>query len=294
MPTRTARVLAKQPTSARLEEDLRALVALAVRVTERPDQISPADVAATVGAVRSRAEYLDAVGVMIGFNFVTRVANALGVDLEVWPWMRRTESARHFTLELGARILRWLVDLRPRQLPLRPAVENLKSLAKIFAEVGLESLPEVFHQLTHAPHLLESLRELLDALLRRGGAEAKIVLDLPRFMTAGLVVLDEIRASGFREQVARWLKRRSMDLPERILERAQGGLSGRTDLESVIPRFARDVTRWSYRITPGRIGELRTCGLQDEDILDLVNSIALWNAYGRLEILVAGLPDSSE
>jgi hypothetical protein len=43
MPARTARLLKKQPTKACLEEDLRALVALAVRVTEQPDQIAPED-----------------------------------------------------------------------------------------------------------------------------------------------------------------------------------------------------------------------------------------------------------
>jgi alkylhydroperoxidase family enzyme len=294
MPTRTAHALAKRPTTARLEHDLRALVTLAARVTDRPTEITAAHVTTAAGAAQSQGEYLDAVAVMIGFNFITRVASALGVEPELPPWIRRIESARHFALTCGALLLRWLVDLRPRQLPVRPAAENLRVLGQLFAGVGLDSLPECFHHLKTVPYLLETLRDLLEALLRPDGEEAGIQLDRDQFMTSGLVVLHEVGAWQFREQVAGWFRRRDLAWPDRILEMAEGTASNPGSQESVIPRFARDVTRWSYRVTPERIDELRSHNLGDEDILDLVSGIALWNAFGRLEILLAGLPLSPE
>src|SRR5437588_7625394 len=115
MPARVARQLEKRPSAAPLDRDLRALVALAAHVTERPSEVTPAEVAATVRAAHSPAEYLDAVGVIIGFNFVTRVANALGVEPEISPWIRRTEPLRQFALKLMSLLLRRLVDLRRRQ-----------------------------------------------------------------------------------------------------------------------------------------------------------------------------------
>src|SRR5262249_25487859 len=94
MPARTTRQLEKEPTSAPLPNDLRVLVALTVQVTQRPWDVTPADVAAALQAAGGLADYLDAVGVMIGFNFITRVANALGVEPEISPWIRRIEWLR--------------------------------------------------------------------------------------------------------------------------------------------------------------------------------------------------------
>jgi alkylhydroperoxidase family enzyme len=294
MPTHTAHALEKQPTAAPLENDLHALVTLAARLTEEPENLSAADVAAAAGAARSPSEYLDAVAVMIGFNFITRVANALGVDLELPPWIRRIEAARHLALKMAALLLRWLVDLRPRRLPVRPTAANLRELSQLFTDLGLESLPDSFYRLEAVPYLLETLRDLLEALLRRDGTEAGIQFDKDRFMVVGLIVLQEIRAQPNGEPVAGRFPYSDWAWPDRILKMAGETIPNPESQESVIGRFARDVTRWSYRITPERIDELRSHGLRDEDILDLVTGIALWNSIGRLEILLVGLPPSPE
>jgi alkylhydroperoxidase family enzyme len=268
MPARTTRQLEKQPTSAPLPKDLRALVALTVRVTERPWDVTPADVAAALQATGSPAEYLDAVGVMIGFNFITRVANALGAEPEISDWVRRIEWLRQSVLKLWSVVIRGMVDLRRRKTTRRTFDENLQALRGLFDAAQLGPLPECFLRLGAAPHLLESQRELLEALLLRGNPEGPIQMDPERFRSVGLVVRQEIGPPRLRDQAA----------------------EGR---EGVILGFARDVTRWSYRITAERVDELRTCGLGDADLLDLVCATALWNAFGRLEILLAGVPDGA-
>src|SRR5438128_6968405 len=138
MPTRTARELEKQPTGAPVEEDLHALVTLAERVTKHPAEIRPAEIATAAATAQSRGEFLDAVGVIIGFNFVTRVANALGVDPEIPSWLGRFEFARHLARSSTAMLLRWFVDLSPRQPGLRPVEENLNALGRRFGEIGIE------------------------------------------------------------------------------------------------------------------------------------------------------------
>jgi alkylhydroperoxidase family enzyme len=274
MPARTTRQLEKHPTSAPLPPDLRALVALTVKATERPWDVTAADVAVACQAAGSPAKYLDAVGVMIGFNFITRVANTLGVEPEISPWVRRIEWLRQSVLKVCALALRGLVDLRRRQTTQRTLDENLQTLRGLFAAAGLGSLPDFLLRLGAAPHLLESQRELLEALLLRDNPAGPLQMDPERFRSVGLVVLQEIGAQRLRDQVAEAMRQ-----------------DGREPPEGVILGFARDVTRWSYRITAERLEELRGCGLEDADLLDLVCAIALWNAFGRLEILLAGVPD---
>ena len=273
-----------------LPADLCALVDLAERVTETPPQVGPADVSAAVAGVGSADEYLDAVGVMLGFNFITRVANALGVELDLPRWARRFEAVWQVARGLVVEAVRWLVDLRPRPFRGRSPARNLAALDRLFADVGLP-LPAALRRFAAAPHLLEVQRELWEALLRRGGSSGQIVLNVEQFMTAGLVVLDEI-GTPYAARVAEWFHARGSDTPQRIRAWAHDGAAA-DGFDILVARLARDVTRRSWTITPERIGELRAAGLDDADVLDLVSGIALWNALGRLEVLLAGLPDSS-
>src|SRR5207244_2718129 len=84
----TARAFEERPTDAPVPPGLHGLVGLAVAVTRDPRSVTPARVAAAAAGVPP-AEYLDAVGVMLAFNFITRVANALGVVPDIPGWARR-------------------------------------------------------------------------------------------------------------------------------------------------------------------------------------------------------------
>jgi alkylhydroperoxidase family enzyme len=289
MSSRTARVLETQPTGAEVDKDLRALVSLAVRITERPAEVPPEEVAVAARAARSPAEYLDAVGVIVAFNFVNRVANALGVDFEISPWIRRFEAARSLELRLTSLLLRALVDLRPRQVPVRPPRENLSRLDALFRGAGLGELPAFFGRLAGAPHLLEVQRALLEEGAKTSCSDPLTV------MSTGLVVVSEVQARTLVKRLTGQLSQRSPNTPGSLLKAARGGLHDGMNRDQVLTlRFAYDVTRCSDRISRERVDELRAAGFNDLKILDLVILIAQWNASARLELLLDPLPGTRE
>jgi alkylhydroperoxidase family enzyme len=280
-----AQALESRPLTAALDEDLHALVRLAVRVTTCPAGLAAGEVAAAFRAARSEAEYLDAVGVMVAFNFVNRVANALGIETEVAPRWRDLGPVRSLALRLGALALRALVDLRPRRLPTRPVAENLHHFDALFRQAGLGPLPPFFGWLAGAPHLLEVQRVLLDENVK-GFDPAR-----PDLLHTALVVLDEVAAPVLRARVADRLRALGAPAPDVVIAAARGAdAGGLAPRDVVLLRFARDVTCCSDRIGQERVDELRACGLDDAEVLDLVALVAHWNAVGRLELLLDNLP----
>src|SRR5215470_2554574 len=111
MSARLTRIFETDPLAAPVDPDLQAFVALAVKVTARPQEVTPQDVRAAYSAALSPRQYFDAVGVMITFNFITRVANALGVEPEIPGWMRRIEPLRQLGLRAMGLFFRWFVNL---------------------------------------------------------------------------------------------------------------------------------------------------------------------------------------
>jgi alkylhydroperoxidase family enzyme len=291
MPSRTARRLEQDPADVPLEADLRALVELAVHVTKQPVDVKLKEVVAALRAARSPAEYLDAVGVICGFNFVTRVANALGVEPELSPWVRRIEPLRQLALRLMSFVLRHVVDLGRRHTTTHSTEENLRGLEQLFHGVGLGPLPDRFHRLVVAPHLLESQRELLEALLKRGNPKGPILLNPSLFLRVGEIVLRETGPQHLVEQIVNALHAHENRSLDHFGDSTAIG-DGQCVRWAIVEEFVRDVTRWSYRITNERVGELRANGMEDADILDLVCATALWNASARMEILLSGIQAS--
>ena len=286
MPSRIARALEHQPNHANLENDLSILVTLAVRITECPASVEPSELASARAAFSWR-EYLDAIGVIVAFNFVNRVANALGVELDFTPFLHRFKWVRFLLIRLETWVLRSLVDLRPRGLAIRPAAENLRRMDALLRSVGFGPLPEFFHRLGDAPHLLEVQHDLFSEALKsqRG--------DLRTFMSVGVVVLDEVPAPELRNAVANWFRPPEHSNPRQILQSARDGtFVGLPIRERTVLRFARDITCCSEQINRNRVEELRGCGFTDVEILDLVILTALWNAAGRLELLLRASPES--
>jgi alkylhydroperoxidase family enzyme len=288
MPTPSVRQLEKQPTAAALDDDLRAMVALAVRVTQRPQEVTPVEVAEVRKATHSPAEYLDAVGVIVGFNFVTRVANALGVESELSPWLRRMEWPRRLVLTVMSHVLRRLVDLRARQSVRHTPAENLQALERLFAAIELTPLPAYLHRLVAAPHLLETQRELFEALLTQGADDGQPRLDPGLLMRVGLVALHETGPGSLHSQLAGWHHVRGA-AAKASRARAAGAACTDDRRAAASLAFARQVTCSSSDVRREHVDELRRCGLEDAQILDLVTATALWNAAGKLERLLAGV-----
>jgi alkylhydroperoxidase family enzyme len=277
MSARLTRIFESNPLAAPVAPDLQVFVALAVKVTARPQEVTPEDVRAAFAAALSPRQYFDAVGVMIAFNLITRVANALGVEPEIPGWMRRIEPLRRLGIRAMALFFRLFVDLDRKGVRGPTPSEHLTALRTLFIDLRLGDLPAWVERLSFAPHLLAALREFLEALVRRDSATGTIGLDANQFMAIGRTVLQSIpNAETLTILADNW----------QPASRAEADIK-RTAL---IARFANDVALRSYRLTRDRIDELRAANLDDADVLDVVVITALWSAAARLEVLTSCLP----
>jgi alkylhydroperoxidase family enzyme len=277
MSARLTRIFENNPLEAPVAPDLQAFVALAVKVTARPQEVTPEDVRTAFAAADSPRQYFDAVGVMIAFNFITRVANALGVEPEIPGWMRRIEPLRRLGLRAMGLFFRLFVDLDPKGVNGPTTSEHLAALRTLFIDLRMGDLPAWIERLSFAPPLLAALREYLEALLRKDAVTGTIGLDANQFMAIGRTVLQSIpNAETLTEVADSWQPAPRSETDDK-----------RTTL---IARFANDVALRSYTLTSDRIDELRAANLDDAEILDVVVTTALWCASARLEVLTSCLP----
>lgn len=280
MPARLTRIFEFNPQATPLARDLQAFVSLAVKITTRPGDVTPEDVEAAYSAANSPRQYLDAAGVMIAFNFSTRVANSLGVEPEIPGWMHRFEPLRQLGLKAISLYCRLFVDLRRKELDGPTTDEHLAALRSLFHDLRMGDLPAWIERLTCAPPLLAALRELLESLARRDDATGAIGLDGKMFRLIGRTVLRSIPNAETLQKVAD-------DWDDEPADESDA------DRAALISRFAGDVARRSYTLTQERVDELRAAGLDDADILDIVVTTALWSAAARLEVLTGCLPPAA-
>lgn len=277
MSARLTRIFESNPLAAPVAPDLQAFVALAVKVTARPEEVAPEDVKAAFSAALSPRQYYDAVGVMIAFNFITRVVNALGVEPEIPAWMRRIEPLRRLGLRAMALFFRLFVNLDRKEIHGPTPSEHLAALRTLFLDLRLGDLPAWMERLSFAPPLLAALRELLEALVRRDAATGTIGLNANQFRAIGRAVLQSIPNAESLTILA--------DNPEPTPQ-----AEADAERTALIARFANDVACRSYTLTRERIDELRAANLDDAGVLDVVVTAALWSAAARLEVLTGCLP----
>jgi alkylhydroperoxidase family enzyme len=278
MSARLTRIFESNPLAAPVAPDLQAFVALAVKVTARPAEVTPEDIRAAFSAAQSPRQYFDAVGVMIAFNFITRVANALGVEPEIPDWMRRIEPLRQLGLRAMGLFFRLFVDLDHKGVHGPTPSEHLKALRTLFIDLRLGDLPAWVERLSFAPPLLAVLREFLEALVRRDAATGTIGLDANQFMAIGRTVLKSIPNAA------------TLAL---LTDNCQPASRAEADARrtALITRFANDVALRSFTVTRDRIDKLRAAAnLDDAEVLDVVVITALWSAAARLEVLTGCLP----
>ena len=80
--------LKKDYRAARLNERERALCEFAENLTRHPARVDRAGVEQLRAAGLSDRDVLDAVEVISYFNYINRIADGLGVDLEEWMHRR--------------------------------------------------------------------------------------------------------------------------------------------------------------------------------------------------------------
>jgi alkylhydroperoxidase family enzyme len=277
MSARLTRIFENDPLSAPVAPDLKAFIALAIKVTGRPKEVTPEDVKAAYSAALSPRHYYDAVGVMVTFNFITRVANALGVEPDIPGWMRRIEPLRQLGLRAMGLYFKYFVDLGRKRVPGPTPSEHLAGLRTLFVDLRLGDLPAWVERLTFAPPILAAFREFLEALVRRDAATGAIGLDVNQFMAIGRAVL---RTTPNAET----LTSLADDWPTAPRDEADAKRI------ALITRFAHDLATRSYTLTRERVDELRAANMDDAEILDVVVTAALWCAAVRLEVLTGCLP----
>lgn len=278
MSARLTRVFENDPLAAPVASDLQAYVALAVKVTARPQEITSQEVRTAFSSALSPRQYFDAVGVMVAFNFITRVVNALGVEPEIPGWMRRFEPLRQLGLRAMGLFFRVFVDLEPKGVHGPTPSEQLAGFRTLFKDLRLGPVPAWIERLTFAPPLLAALREFMEALMRRDESSGTIGLDTNQFMAIGRAVLQSIP---------------NAETLTRLADNWEPTCSSKADSKpaALITGFAKDVALRSYTLTRERVDELRAAQLDDAEVLDVVVTAALWSAAARLEVLTSCLSD---
>lgn len=291
MSARLTRIFENDPLAAPVTPDLQAFIALAVKVTAHPEDVTPEDVRAAFAAATSPREYFDAVGVMMAFNFITRVANALGVEPEIPRWMRRIEPLRQLGLRAMGLFFRLFVNLERKEVNGPSPAEHLTALRTLFLDLRLGDLPAWVERLACAPPLLAALREFLEALVRKDAETGIFGIDVRQFMAIGQTVLQSIaNAKTLNVLAFNWQPvPEEEDKEQRTEDREQNEVDAKRT--ALIKRFARDVALRSHTLTRERIDELRAANLTDAEILDVVVTTALWGAAARLEVLTSCLAE---
>lgn len=266
MPPRLARDLEGSLAGAALDPALRALVGLAVDITEHPEAVGPDRIRACRLAVGDEADYLDGVGVMAAFNFITRVADALGVDPEYPRWLRRFEFTRRIALTLMTVGIRMTIDLQPRRFEGSDPDLHLAEIGATLRAMGLSTPPGFLQSMRAVPHLLEAQAEMIRTFWEGATFDRRLLI------AAGLTAFQDAGGPDgyFGPAPDAW-------------PAATGDVSD----AATIDRFVRALARRSYTIDRARIDELRSLGIRDAEILDLVASAALWSSLGRLVRLLA-------
>jgi len=256
-----------------LPEPVRVAMELASRLTSDPRNLCDEDLQALRRCWPVLEQRVELISVAAGFNCITRVANALGVDQEIPLSVRRFEAGRRGAISLLSRITAVSVDMDYKAVPARPPEENLRALDFLFfSQLGFASLPPGFTVLQHCPEMFDGQLRLME--------KAVAVMPRDRWMRLGLVIGKLTGCDYFSENCAAWLEQRGVDTAD-VVASAEGAQSSLADAEKCCLRFARDLTLHSHTMDESRVRGLRAAGLSDGAILDLAFVSGVFNGMVR-------------
>ncbi len=256
-----------------LPEPVRVAMELASRLTSDPRNLCDEDLQALRRCWPVLEQRVELISVAAGFNCITRVANALGVDQEIPLSVRRFEAGRRGAISLLSRLTAVSVDMDYKPVPARPPEENLRALDFLFfSQLGFASLPPGFTVLQHCPEMFDGQLRLME--------KAVAVIPRDRWMRLGLVIGKLTGCDYFSENCAAWLEQRGVDTAD-VVASAEGAQSSLADTEKCCLRFARDLTLHSHTMDESRVRGLRAAGLSDGAILDLAFVSGVFNGMVR-------------
>src|SRR5436309_2838430 len=138
MTTRQARAIEQNPSRSLVGDDqIEVLVRLASDLTAHPLDMTPGEIVTLARVAGSEGAFLEVAGVIAGFNFITRMADSMGVDPEIPAWVRRSRTMRRLALKLMTFGVRTAVDLRPRRYPDDQVERELRLLGESHQHLGL-------------------------------------------------------------------------------------------------------------------------------------------------------------
>jgi alkylhydroperoxidase family enzyme len=267
MAERTARDLeARLDRAEGLSDAERTIVQIAEQATRAPQTVAEDDVGALRAAAGSEGDFLEAANVVAQFNFITRVADALGVDLEIPASVRRFAWLRRLAMRATVGLMRRMIDFRARDIAAEDPQSALDAMERLFVKrLGFAKRPAYFDRLLVRPYLLEALAAMLDVFFTRNQLPDATV------MHVAAVVADVTGDAALGDGAARWRRAHPNAAPP----------------PAAVLEFATDVSRYAYKVTDEHVERLRETGLDDSEVLDLTAIVAALNGSARLAALLS-------
>jgi uncharacterized peroxidase-related enzyme len=267
-----------------LTERERTAVRFAVRTSLDPRSVTPADLHALADAWPDVEERAQILSVIAAHNVIARIANALGVALEIPSALRRFETGRRSAITLLSRLTALSTDLGEKPLPARTPEENRQALTRLFRnQLGFSDPPD-FSMLEVCPEIFDGQLRVIE--------KAVAVVPRDRLMRIGLVVGRLTGCDYFSANCAAWLRQRGVEASD-VIAASEGARSSLSEAEECCLRFARDLTLHSHTIRESRIHELRRVGLSDGAILDLAYVGGVFNGVVRYVRTLSPLEESA-
>ncbi len=257
----------------------KAAVRFAARVTREPRALAASDRVLLAKAWPAIEERVEIISTIAAFNTVTRVANSLGVSLEIPQVVRRFNTTRKGAISLLSRLTALSLDLAEKSLPARSPEENTAALTELFrSQLGFDGIPPGFELLNTCPEFFDGHLRLLE--------KSVAMVPRDRWMRSGLVVGRLSGCDYLSINCSDWLAHRG-DEGSEVIAASEGATTGLPKVEEACLRFVRDVTLHSHTINKKRIEELRCLGMSDGAILDTAFVASIFNGVSSLVLSLA-------
>ncbi|MEE8311931.1 MAG: carboxymuconolactone decarboxylase family protein [Candidatus Binatia bacterium] len=256
-----------------LSDRERVALRFAARVSDDPRSLSDDDLQLLSAAWPDPEERVQIVSVIAAENVAFRVANALGVTLEIPAPLRKFDAGRRGAITFLSRLTALSADFGERPIPARTPEDNRRGMVRLFrSQLGLQDPPFNWDLFDACPEVFDGQLRVIE--------KSVAVVPCDRWMRIGLVVGRLTGSDYYAQNCAEWLARRGVEAHD-VIAASEGAGSSLPDAEECCLRFTRDLTLHSHTIDAGRIDELRRKGFSDGAILDLTYVGAVFNGIVR-------------
>jgi alkylhydroperoxidase family enzyme len=271
--TRAFDIEKKTSDAEDLSERDRETLRFASRITVDPRSVTDEAVLQLQSLWPDPEEFVQIISVIAAENVALRVANALGVTLEIPMPLRRFHAGRRGAIAFMSRLTALSAEFGERPIPARTPEENRRGISQLFRnQLGLPDPPFNWELFDACPEVFDGQLRVIE--------KSTAVVPCDRWMRIGLVVARLTGSDFYSESCGRWLETRGVSARD-VIAASEGAKSSLPDAEECCLRFIRDLTLHSHTIDASRIDELRSKGFSDGGILDLSYVGAMFNGMVR-------------